>query len=111
MWVANERGHFEAFVSGVTPINTFYFVRKHADNAAARLAVRSLLATVRICTTDDHILSAAQPVGITDYEDAVQHACATANAIDIIITRNLKDYRRATVPVFSPAAFLAQLAQ
>ncbi len=28
VWVANEQGRFEAFVSGVTPINTFYFVRK-----------------------------------------------------------------------------------
>lgn len=111
VWVANERGRFEAFVSGITPINTFYFVHKQADSAAARLAVQSLLATVRICIIDEHILSAAQLVGITDYEDAVQHACATANAIDIIVTRNLKDYRRATVPVFSPAAFLAQLPQ
>ncbi len=81
----------------------------NVDAIALRLAVRSLIATVRICTIDDRVLRAAQTLGITDYEDAVQHACATANAIDTFVTRNLKDYRRATLSVFSPADFIAQL--
>lgn len=109
LWVANEQGRFEAFISGVTPINAFYFVRKQHSRAVAREAVRSLVSSVRICAVDEHALRMAQILGITDYEDAVQHACATANAIDAIVTRNLGDYRLATLPVFAPADFLAQL--
>jgi predicted nucleic acid-binding protein len=109
LWVAKEQGRFEAFVSGITPINAFYFVRKQADIAAAQRAVRSLLTAMRICEVDATVLHAAQTLLITDYEDAVQHTCATANGMDAIVTRNLADYKGATLPVFSPADFLAQL--
>ena len=109
LWVANEQGHFEAFVSGTTPINAFYFVRKETDIATAQRAVRLLLTATSICAIDASMLQAALNLPITDYEDAVQHACATASGMEAIITRNLGDYRRATLPVFSPADFLTQL--
>lgn len=109
LWVASERGDFEAFVSGITPINAFYFVRKHANIADAQQAVRSLLAIMQICTIDASVLQAAQTLAITDYEDAVQHTSATASGLDAIVMRNIADYRRATLPVFTPADFLAQL--
>lgn len=109
LWVASEQGHFEAFVSGITPINAFYFVRKETDIVTAQRAVRSLLAAMGICAVDISVLRAAQSLPITDYGDAIQHACATANGIDAIVTRNLGDYRRALLPVFSPADFLARL--
>ena len=109
VWVANEQGRFDAFVSGITPINAFYFVRKQADIAAAQRAVRSLLTTMRICAVDVAVLQAAQRLSITDYEDAVQHASATASGIEAIVTRNLNHYKNATLPVFSPADFLARL--
>lgn len=111
LWAANEQGKFEAFVSAITPVNAFYFVRKKADNAAARQAVGALLRAAGICPIDADVLRAAHALAITDYEDAVQHACAVAHGMDAIITRNLGDYRRATLPVFSPADFLAQLSQ
>ena len=109
LWVANEQGHFEAFVSGITPINAFYFVSKEADIPAAQRAVQLLLAATGICAIDDNVLQAALYLPITDYEDAVQHASATAGGMDAIVTRNLGDYRHATLPLFSPADFLAQL--
>lgn len=49
VWIANEQGRFEAYVSGITPINTFSFVRKHADIAAARLAVRAPRYGTHLC--------------------------------------------------------------
>ena len=39
------------------------------------------------------------------YEDAVQHACGTANQLDAIVTRNLNDFKNASWPV-SPGGFL-----
>jgi hypothetical protein len=45
----------------------------------------------------------------TDYEDAVQHASATSNGLDAIVTRNVKDFTGATISVLSPAGLLLQL--
>jgi predicted nucleic acid-binding protein len=44
--------------------------------------------------------------GISDYEDAVMVETALRENIDCIVTRNVKDYKGATVPVYTPAEFL-----
>lgn len=64
---------------------------------------------MQVTVIDDAVLQVAHTLQWPDYEDAVQYASATANGMAAIVTRNLADYRRATLPVFSPADFLAQL--
>jgi hypothetical protein len=38
----------------------------------------------------------------SDYEGAVQHASAAREQLDAIVTRNITDYRGATLTVYSP---------
>ncbi len=47
--------------------------------------------------------------GITDFEDAVMAESAARTGKDCIMTRNLKDYERSVVPVYSPTDFLQML--
>ena len=46
---------------------------------------------------------------ISDYEDAVMIEAAARAEIDCIVTRNLKDYAGAPMPVYSPAQFVELL--
>jgi hypothetical protein len=41
-----------------------------------------------------------------DYEDAVMSETASRNALDYIITRNVKDYSQSKIPVYMPESFL-----
>ncbi len=41
-----------------------------------------------------------------DYEDALQYFTALENEVDTIITRNLKDFKKAKLPVMTAAQFL-----
>jgi len=102
----NEQGLFEAYISGITPVNIFYIARKAKSSADLRQAISKLLQTVRVCPLDHSVLTNAFNSPFSDYEDAVQHACATASHLDAIVTRNLDDYKNATLPVFAPADFL-----
>jgi hypothetical protein len=44
---------------------------------------------------------------IDDFEDAVQFACAsTIIGINGIITRNKKDFKHSTIPIFAPEEVL-----
>ena len=104
-----EKGAFEAYVSSITPINIFYAARKTKNAGNLREALKRLLQSVRVCPVDHSVLTAALDLPFADYEDAVPHAAATAGQLDAIVTRNLKDYSNATLPVFSPADFLNQL--
>ena len=105
----HEKGRIRGYISGITLINVFYLTRKSKGIVGARKAVEELLTTLSICPLDQLVLENAHRLTFTDYEDAVQHACATASGLDAIITRNLADYKNATLPVFSPTDFLNQL--
>jgi predicted nucleic acid-binding protein len=106
---ANRDGIFEAYVSAVTPINVYYFTRKHKDAEHAKRTIKDIITGVNICQLNYAILQAALSSSIADYEDAVQHASAISYQLDCIVTRNLDDYRKATLPVYSPSDFLVEL--
>ena len=46
---------------------------------------------------------------IKDYEDAIMVQTAIRIGADCIVTRNLKDYRLASLPIFSPEEFLKNI--
>lgn len=99
-------GEFEAYISAVTPINVFYFTRKANGLTGARQAVQDLLVSMKICEINSKILQTAINSPITDFEDAVQHECAVSENLDAIVTRNTKDYKNASVKVYTPSEFL-----
>jgi predicted nucleic acid-binding protein len=46
---------------------------------------------------------------LSDFEDALQFYNAVESNCDIILTRNAKDFKKATLPVMSPDEFLNSL--
>jgi predicted nucleic acid-binding protein len=105
----HEQGRIDGYVSGITTINVFYVTRKVKGIEVAKRAVGELLATLNVCPLDQTTLENAHKLAFTDFEDAVQHASAEASRLDAIVTRNLDDYKNATLPVFTPADFLNHL--
>ena len=110
IWQANANRQIEAFVCAVTLPTIYYISKKSGDLNTARNSVRLLLASVGISGVDYSVLANAEPLPVTDYEDAVQIASAQSQGLDAIITRDLKDYKNSPLPVYSPADFLALLA-
>ena len=104
-----RRGSIDCYVSGITIVNVFYVTRKLKGIGVARLAVEGLLAAMLVCPVERTTLYDAYRLAFSDYEDAVQHACAAAARLDALVTRNLEDYKNATLPVFSPKDFLDHL--
>lgn len=109
LWQPSSTGIFDAFVSAITPVNVFYIARKGVGVVLARRITGSLLAAIGICTVNLAVLQAAQTLAFKDYEDAVQHASASAARMDAIVTRDPAGYAGAVLPVLSPADFLRQL--
>jgi predicted nucleic acid-binding protein len=105
----HERGRIDGYVSGITVVNVFYVTRKLKGMETARLAVGELLKALGVCPVDGNVLGIARGLPFSDYEDAVQHACAEAGGLGAIVTRNLEDYKNAVLPVFSPDGLLKHL--
>ncbi len=111
VWQALHQGRAEGYVSPITPINVFYIARKMKGVDYARQLVVGLLTVCPACPLDDSAMQAALRLPLADYEDAVQLAGALAYQLDAIVTRDPDDFASASLPIYSPADFLKQLAQ
>ncbi len=106
LWELNAAGQFEGWISALTPVNVYYIARKLKGATVARQAVTDLLAAFRVCALDAAGLEQALGLPFSDYEDAVQHASAARQQLEAIVTRNVGDYRGATIRVYAPSDFL-----
>ena len=105
----NTRATYQGFVSSITPINVFYVGRKAVGATKARQRISDLLVALEVCPVTHLTLSTALNLPFRDYEDAVQHSSALAGGLDAIVTRNVKDYKNATLPILTPVDFLQHL--
>ena len=94
LMLLNTSGEFEGYISSITPVNLFYHGRKIVGAVKIRAGIADLLKLVRVCPIDHVSLEQALSLPFADYEDAVQHA---------------RDYKNASLQVFTPDAFLQHL--
>jgi len=58
---------------------------------------------------DEKIIEKGLNSDFSDYEDSLQYFSALRQDCDILITRNVKDFKRAQIPVMTPDEFLNSL--
>ncbi|MEM9091706.1 MAG: PIN domain-containing protein [Cyanobacteria bacterium P01_F01_bin.53] len=98
------------YMTATTLTDIFYIARKHTKSIEqARLAVSSTLAALEICPVNRSVLESALSSGLTDFEDAVQIACAVDQGLDAILTRDAKGFVQSTVPTLSIVALLKKV--
>jgi predicted nucleic acid-binding protein len=106
-----EQKQFRAYVTPVIVANTYYILRRHATHHYVIERLQVLLNTIHILAMDQKQVLAALESKFTDFEDALQYFSAVnSNKIDAIITRNIKDFKKSELPVFTPNEFLATFA-
>ena len=90
----------------------YYILRRslHNENEVRKL-LRILFTLFDVEDTFFADCQLALDSPMNDYEDAIMVQTAIRVNADCIVTRNTKDYRLATCPVFSPEAFLEKLAE
>lgn len=96
----------ELVTSVTTFTNCYYILSKLTTNPQAKEKLIFLENRVAVLNTKQEVLKQALFSRFSDFEDAVQHFTAVDHTIDILLTRNLKDYKNAIIPVQSPSEFL-----
>jgi predicted nucleic acid-binding protein len=106
-----EQKQFRAYITPVIVANTYYILRRHATHHYVIERLQLLLNTIHVLAMDQKQVLAALESKFTDFEDALQYFSAVnSNKIDAIITRNIKEYKKSALPVFTPNEFLATFA-
>jgi predicted nucleic acid-binding protein len=102
-------GSIELYSSALAIANANYIIGKISSPKVALAKIKKLLPLVRICAMDQKAVDLAVASAFTDFEDALQNFCAEGGDIDIITTRNIKDYKRSAVAVLTPKELIAGL--
>jgi predicted nucleic acid-binding protein len=109
IWSLAENRTLRGVISASSVLNVYYIVQKLASRQKADAAILGLQAVFDIEAIDKNIIANAIHIRGTDFEDAVQMACAARSKAICLITRDERHFTKSQIPVISPAAFLAQL--
>ena len=103
-----EQRTFSAVISASAVTDIFYLLNREKVDAVAFL--KDFLSGVDVLSVDKEIIMYALYSGWTDFEDAVQAQVAIENNIDIVITRNTKDYSQLErIQVLTPKELLKKI--
>lgn len=95
-------------ISSLTFANTNYILTKLKSAKEAREILRKLKVLVELLNLDDKITELAlSDVSFPDFEDGLQYYSAIENEVDVIITRNKKDFKNSKLPVLTAKEYLA----
>lgn len=103
---ADQLTKINIFVSALTIANTYYILRKYYTNEIVKGIVAKFKILVEVLPINDKIIELALLSDFKDFEDALQYYTAIENNMDVIITRNKKDFNLSELPVFTAKEFL-----
>lgn len=106
---AVEAGRVTGYIAVHSITTLFYLIQKGRSAADARAMITNLLQFLKVLPLDQSTIEQALNLDYRDFEDAVQMISAVQNKMDCLVTRNIKDYQPALLPIMQPAEFLSTL--
>lgn len=106
IWDAVENHLVQGSVSPNSITTLYYLMRKLSGHADSMKGIRLICDIFDIPSLDKSIIQKAINASWSDFEDAVQHETALLAKATVIVTRDIRHYRQASVPVMTPEEFL-----
>lgn len=104
-----DKKELELTITTLTFANTNYILSKLKSAKEAKEILRKFKVLVELLNLDDKITELAlSDDNFPDFEDGLQYYAAIENQIDIIITRNKKDFKNSKIPILTAKEFLAR---
>jgi len=105
-----ERSELTGYVCATTITTIFYLATKVVGVEAARVQIKKILELFDVALVSQSVLETALTSGFSDFEDAVLYEAAKHAIVDCIVTRNIKDFKLATLPIYLPSELEAMCA-
>ena len=107
-----DKKKLKGYTSALCYSNLYYILTKYASHKKVIGMLNELSELLSILKVDDNIIKASLTSDFKDFEDAIQYYTAQENKrIDVIITRNIKDYKKSSLPVMTPETFMKTFEQ
>ena len=108
IYSANQQ--FDGYITAKSVTDIYYLTHRltHSD-AETRKILSKLFTLFHVLDTASLDCRKAISSEISDYEDAIMVETAIRSGMDCIVTRNVKDYAKSSIPVYEPSSFISIL--
>lgn len=98
------------YISAVSFNNIYYILRQSFTHAETIKVLSELNEWADIIDVSKEVVRKSLKSDFKDFEDAIQYQCAKSfHKIDLIVTRDTKDFKTSTLPVLSPKEALTMI--
>ena len=104
-----DKGKVKLIVSALSYSTVFYLLSKFEDNEVVKEKLRKFKVISDTSDLTDRIIDKGLSSKFSDFEDALQYHCALKMDCNLLITRNLKDFKKSAIPVMTPDEYLKSL--
>jgi predicted nucleic acid-binding protein len=101
-----DKGELNLFVSSLSFSNLNYLLSRQYATTEARRILSKFKVLVRVLPVDGKVIELALNSKFKDFEDAIQYFTAIESGITFLLTRNIKDYKKAEIPVQTPELYV-----
>lgn len=102
-----EQKKVNGYTSSLTFSNLYYVLKRHAKHGKVISVLDTLSQIIGILKVDENTIRNALKSGFIDFEDSIQYQAALeSKRVGVIITRNLRDFKKSQIPVLTPQDFL-----
>ena len=110
LFISAANNLFIGCISAKAATDIYYLMHRHThSDKASRDVLSKLFSLFEVVDTAGIDCRRAIPSQVSDYEDAVMIETASRAELDCIITRNLDDYKKTSVPVLAPKDFMVKI--
>ena len=102
-----EEQKIKGFITPVAISNIYYLLRKTGKHDLIIEKLKQLLTIIDIAQMDKTVVLKALNSQFKDFEDGLQNFSAIEKRkIKIILTRNIKDYKKSTLLIMTPETYI-----
>lgn len=108
IFLLSSKRDLELFITSTIVTDLYYIISKILSKKKAKDFLTNLLDIVDVCGVDKNIILDAMISDFGDLEDTVQYFASKSANINVILTRNKKDFKFSEIKVLTPAEFLKE---
>jgi len=109
VFILSGKNNIQLFITSTIVTDIYYIVSKVLSKKKAKEFLTNLIEIVDICGVGKNTIIEAMKSDFKDLEDAVQHFTAKVEKIDIILTRNKKDFKLSEIKILTPSEFIKEI--
>ncbi len=101
-----DENSIKLYVSSLTFANVNYILSKQLSAGQAKKMLLKFKTLINVLSVNDKIIELALSSDFHNFEEAIQYNTAIENGITTLLTRNLKDFKKAEIAILTAQQYL-----